>query len=423
MSPPRLLLYNDGAGLGHRARNLKIAGRLISETPGARALVMSPSADALGQRLPPGIELLELPTIAGQVEVGRYEPLIEGGDLAALSAERGEMIRRAAARFRPDVMLVDNLPRGFCGDLLPTLEMFHAMRQRPKLLLGLRDVLHEPPSARITSWRRGGEYEAIAAYYDRVLVYGAESIVATAERYGFAEAAAGKLRYCGYVAPDGSPIGRERARSELGLGDEKLIVVTGGGGADALVMMRRCVAALEQLTDCVERAILIAGPRMSARDQIELQGLVRTPMIELLPAVENSLALFSAADLLITMAGYNTLTEALFLGCRVLAVPRVWATPVQGNRVQELEREGRPGPTPPPASEQTLRAGLFGARGLIDVADPRASAGQLARAIRRRLEAAPVPSAPLPLDGLAAAVAEIRNLAALDGAGRAGAGI
>ncbi|HUB75763.1 MAG TPA: hypothetical protein VL977_01840, partial [Solirubrobacteraceae bacterium] len=60
----RFLFYNDGLGLGHRSRNLKIASELVRALPGASVLAMMPGARDLEQALAPGVELFELPPIA-----------------------------------------------------------------------------------------------------------------------------------------------------------------------------------------------------------------------------------------------------------------------------------------------------------------------------------------------------------------------
>jgi predicted glycosyltransferase len=191
----------------------------------------------------------------------------------AAHAARAHVIHDAAARFQPDLVLVEHFPTGMLGELLETFDLLRAARRPPKLVLGLREIICEPPSRVHEAWADDGIYEEIATRYDRVLVYGCERLLASASRYGYAEAAAGKLRYCGYVGPV-HPI---RCGSHTGDGT---IVVTGGGGAFAYPMMARCVPALRSVAER-RRVIFVTGPAMESSDHGALVALASGSAIEL----------------------------------------------------------------------------------------------------------------------------------------------
>jgi predicted glycosyltransferase len=182
----------------------------------------------------------------------------------AVHAARAQVIRDAAARFRPDLVLVEHFPTGVLEELLETFDLLRAARRPPKLVLGLREIICEPPRRVHKAWREEGLYEEIASRYDRVLVYGSECLLASASRYGYAEAA-GKLRYCGYVGPV-DPI-----RRGVHTGDGT-IVVTGGGGAFAYPMMSRCMPGLRSISER-RRVIFVTGPTMHSSDRGALVAL------------------------------------------------------------------------------------------------------------------------------------------------------
>ena len=86
--------------------------------------------------------------------------------------------------------------------------------------------------------------------------------------------------------------------------------------------------------------------------------------IRVLTSVEDTLGYMNAADLVVTMAGYNSLCEVLHLKKKALVVPRAG-----------------------PSAEQMMRARLFAGRGLIDVLYPQElSAKNLAERIVSDLE-------------------------------------
>ena len=95
----------------------------------------------------------------------------------------------------------------------------------------------------------------------------------------------------------------------------------------------------------------------------------------------------AAADLVVSMAGYNTVCELLSLGKRALLIPRIQV------RV-----------------EQRLRAEALAARGLAHLLLPdELSPQRLSQAIDLALSAAP-PVVDLPLDGLRQASQAIQAL-------------
>jgi predicted glycosyltransferase len=87
---------------------------------------------------------------------------------------------------------------------------------------------------------------------------------------------------------------------------------------------------------------------------------------------------YAAADLVVSMAGYNTVCELLSCAMRAVLVPRSQ-----------------------PVGEQLLRARLLAARGLFDVVEPDdLRPDRLMSVVLRRLEQPPTPPS-VDLDGLA----------------------
>jgi predicted glycosyltransferase len=392
----RLLIYNGlgGEGLGHRERALKIATAFTAELPRAQVLLATAAGDDLARRLPPGVEGLALAPGGVVRGPGRVE-LPTPGDIVAVHAARARVIRDAAARFQPDLVLVEHFPTGMLEELLETFDLLGAAHRPPKLVLGLREIICEPPPRVHKAWEDEGLYDEIASRYDRVLVYGCEWLLASASRYGYAEAAAGKLRYCGYVGPV-HPI---RRGSHTGDGT---IVVTGGGGAFAYPMMARCVPALRTVS-AHRRVIFVTGPRMNSPDRDSLVALASGSAIEVRTHEERMSSLLATADVVISLGGYNTLTEALAARCRVLAMPRRWMSASQALEAGQTN-------LPISESEQLLRIELFRRLGLIEVVEPEAGPDEIAATVEHALRAGAPEPCRLPLDGAARAAGELVEL-------------
>jgi predicted glycosyltransferase len=386
----RALLYShDGFGLGHLQRNFNIARHLTAAMPGANALLVAGSPHGFDCRLPPGVDWIKIPSVIRRAS-GRWEPRTLGLSRERVRDLRAGAIRSAVETFRPHLLVVDHLPTGVWGELMPALELCKRLPDPPRIVLGLRDILDRPETTR-RQWMRLGAYEALEKYYDRLLIYGDRDVFATAEVYGLAECMAGKLAYCGYVGPRVPRRAARRVRRELALrAHEDLVVVCGGGGGDAYDLMAAAAEALARLASLRSlRAILLTGPLMGERRRQALRRRIAGLPIEVWWQVEDQPALLGAADLVVSMAGYNTMTEAVMQRRRLVVAPR-------GG----------------PSAEQMLRATAFDRRGLVTMLPPgELSAARLATLIDHHLERPLPPVAGRPrMDGLQEVVRELRAL-------------
>lgn len=383
-----MMYSHDGFGLGHLRRNTTIANRLVAELPGSSVLLLVGSPAGAFFPLAPGIDFMKIPSVV-KVGTGTWHPRTRYFEFDRTREIRVAAIQKAAELFRPDILVVDYLPTGVWGELRPTLEMLRGREDRPTIVLGLREILDDPRVSR-ELWTRDGAYEAIERYYDWIFVYGCREVFDTARHYGLDGPLGAKVRHCGYLSSaDGCPSGAE-IRAELGMTGDRLLLVTAGGGYDGYPMMSVCLRALPALA-AVERlqTILVTGPLM-ARDQRDaLRRQASGLRIRVLPDVEDGAAYMSAADVVVTMAGYNTLVDALRLRKRIVVVPR------RG-----------------PSAEQRLRARLFADLGLVHVVDAdQLTPLRLTEAIRAALATPPGPLGPVRLDGLSQVVAHLRMAA------------
>lgn len=361
---PRLLIYSqDGLGLGHLRRTTLLAAEFLTARPDGSVLTISDSP--LGQffSAASGHDYLKLPSIR-KVGPGNWSPVSLSAPFQDVLELRKETIRSVAVSFEPDVVLVDHMPHGAMGELVPTLE---ALTQTPaRMVLGLRDIIDAPATVR-RRWRLEGAFEAVESYFEDVLVYGAKDVFDVGRQYAWPLSIRDRLRYCGYVcAPTRAPAADAVRRLHLAEHpDAKLLVAMAGGGADGFELFETLLRALPAVTaerPCV--LVLVTGPFLPEAERTRLQELSAGLPVHLVSQVDDSLSHLSAADLVIAMAGYNTTSEILSLGARALLVPR------RG-----------------PSAEQQMRAGRFAQRGWVDWLPP-ASLSQetLATAVLEALE-------------------------------------
>jgi predicted glycosyltransferase len=355
---------HDGFGLGHLRRNTTIASHLAHEVPTSSVLMLIGCPTGAVFKLPPGVDFIKLPSVIKR-DTGVWQPLRLRIGLDKTKALRTGTILEVANLFHPQLLLVDHVPVGVWGELLPLLETLKRSDHPPVIVLGLRDILDQPEVTR-TLWEREGAYEAIRRYYDEIFIYGCREVFDTSSCYGLEGEFAPRIHYCGYVCTKEPYKSKGQMRKELQI-EDRLIVVTGGGGVDAYPMMQTCMEALWLLgSHAGVEVIFISGSLMDNEQRERLREQAKGLKVRVLTHVEDSLSYLNAADLVVTMAGYNSLCEVLQLRKKALVVPRSG-----------------------PSAEQQMRARLFAERGLADVIypselSPKKMAGKLMESLQRR---------------------------------------
>jgi len=371
---PRLLIYSqDGLGLGHLRRTTLLASEFLAARPDGSVLTICDSPVGQFFSRTPGHDYLKLPSIR-KLGPGDWSPVSLASPFSDVRTLREATILSAATSFDPDVFLVDHMPHGAMGELVPTLEAFDGSSVRK--VLGLRDILDAPATVR-RRWSLEGAFEAVERYFDEVLVYGSRHVFDVAVQYKWPAAIASRLSYCGYVCSSTSTSPPEAVRRRyLGEADDgQLIVAMAGGGADAYALFDTLVRSVPQVM--AERrlaVVIVTGPFLPDSDRLRLRQLAEGLPITLLPSVADSVSYLAAADLVVGMAGYNTTAEILGLGARALLIPRAG-----------------------PSAEQQIRANSFAERSWVHTLAPHLlSPESLAVAISRALEAQTLPPADLP---------------------------
>ena len=263
----RIAIYSqDGFGLGHMQRTCSIAWEIYRLRPEASILTFSDSQ--LGQFFPisPHHDYIKLPSIAKD-SPGNWQATHLSMSFPEILHLRKQLISNVLLNYTPDIFLVDHMPHGAMGELLPALEAIKHSRIHTQVVLGLRDIL-DSPEVTINRWKIEGAYDVIERYYARILVFGMQDVYDVVEKYQIPEGDARKVFYCGYVTNLAKASNAQTIRARY-LADKstdtRLIVVMAGGGADAYPMMSTLIDALPKVLEdqpCV--VAVITGPFMPA---------------------------------------------------------------------------------------------------------------------------------------------------------------
>lgn len=348
----RFLLYcHDTFGLGHVRRTLSLASHFTATLPNAEVLIVTGSPLAHAFTLPPRTDYIKLPSVT-KMSNGTYQARSLNMEFAAIRDLRSILLRDIAQAYRPNVFLVDHAPQGLKGEVLPTLAMLRATQPACLRVLGLRDIIDAGPLIQRT-WKQEGVYDTLEHGYDLILVYGSQQLYDIGEEYALPTTVDRRVRYCGYLErveetcptdetthTDLPPLALQHI---LHTPVDRLVVLTAGGGGDGFSLMQTYLLGLQRLPAIPFTSVLVTGPLMDVAEQRELHELAtcfpkgRVHLVSFLP---DPLPLFRAADLVVSMAGYNTICELLVLRQRILLVPRATPRQEQLIRASMLARHG-----------------------------------------------------------------------------------
>jgi predicted glycosyltransferase len=384
-----MMYSQDSFGLGHLRRATNLANELVVQRPDLSILLVVDSPVAPFFDLREHIDFVKLPTVV-KVGAGVFKPGQLLTSYSLVKNLRSNVIREVMRRYRPDLVLVDHMPGGANRDLIPALKLIRPLGYPTRMVLGLRDIIDNPAVTRAV-WEREGFYDTLKQYYDRVLIYGSSDIFPTADAYGIRDAVAERVQYCGYVCNMEPVKEAAQVRAKLGVGDEPLIAVMAGGGADAYRLMQTYLDALPYVhRELPVSTVMVTGPFMPDAQRRALRDQARALGVLIHTAVGDSLSQINAADLVVSMAGYNTLSEILRFEKPAVVVPR-----------------------PGPSAEQRMRANILADRGLVTTLDPSTLSPEvMAAGLLRTLTGlgGPRPGARPGLTGVAAVTAALLDL-------------
>lgn len=251
-------------------------------------------------------------------------------------AIRKRIIRSTIKEFDPDVFLVDFRAAGLNGELLEVLWQISAW-SKCKTVLVLRDIMDDPNLV-IRSWTNQGIYRLIDKAYDKVVVFGNESIFDAIESYQLSPARS-KVFYLGYLGSPGFSA-CDLNPSEPGGASRHVLITVGGGFDGGGIIQTVCeyiIRTSHQNQQLSFTVVLGANSTLSISDLFErYHDLSRNTQVY--GYVSSLDCLIAKADVVVSMCGYNTLIELIERGKKIIAIPRTHHGSEQIMRASLLSR-------------------------------------------------------------------------------------
>ena len=341
--PYNIVMYShDTYGLGHIRRTMAIASQL--RNPNTNVLILTGSPIAGRFSFPEQVDFVRIPGMIKKTNE-EYLPLsikINAGHALDI---RKKIIIATVKAFQPHLFIVDKEPLGLKKEILPTLRWLRKCCPNTRTVLGLRDIMDDAETVK-ENWNKKGIYQALDTYYGEIWTYGIQDFYDPIKEYAIPENISRKIRFTGYIPREiksRKDAIRERKRHKIRK-EDKLVVVTTGGGGDGYPVMDAYLSMLEhQGFDAPYRSILITGPFMPKAQRKEIFKRSKKLKVKVFHFYRQMEKIFAAADLVVSMGGYNTVCELMSQKTVSLLIPR-----------------------DTPRLEQTLRAQCFTQRNLLD---------------------------------------------------------
>lgn len=324
----KILVYCQHVlGIGHLARMAAI----VKELQGNEVTLVlgGPRAKVA---FPQNIRIVQLPGLRMDAEFSGLQPVDADCSLEEVKQRRREQLIRINDSLQPDLLLIELFPFGRCGfrfELDPLLAHVREQQNHCRVVCSVRDILVERDNQVKFEER---VVERLNTFFDLLLIHADQKIITLDQTFSRIRDIEIPIHYTGYIAEKSEQKAGRQLRRSLGLAaEEKLVVVSVGSGSVGAQLLESALAAHRVLEQDL-RLQLFSGPYL-ATDGFDRLVELAGPGAVVERFSDRFTDWLGAADLSLSMGGYNTTMNVVAAGCPALIFP------FSQNREQRLRAE------------------------------------------------------------------------------------
>ncbi len=322
-------------GMGHFIRSLEFARALSGHD-----VTLIAGGQEVEVDLPEHVRLLRLPVLYMDEKFTRLIPGSPGQSVEQIQHERKKTIYSLMEDLQPDLFIVELYPFGrsiFGFELEPLLGDIRAGKfGRVKAVCSLRDILVEKKDPPAYEKR---VLQKLNRYFDALLIHSDAALQRLDETFSRVGDIKIPLEYTGFITQQTDPAAGRKLRRELKIAPgEKLIVASAGGGRSGLNLLTSVLDACELIRDSLPiRLEVFTGPFMENEAYEKLVARC-APGIRIQRYTRHFLDYLYAADLSVSLAGYNTCMNLLVTQVPALVYPysRQREQPMRVNKIKNM---------------------------------------------------------------------------------------
>ena len=317
-------------GMGHYFRSLEICKAFRDHE-----VILVSGGVSFNMPVPEYIREVQLLPLGMDPDFRGLESDSDIGTLEQIKAVRQQTMYDLFLNECPDLFMIELFPFGrkaFGFELIPIFDGIRQGRLCPsRVICSLRDVLVEKKD---TLSYESRVIAALNNWFDALLIHSDAAIIKLDDTFSRMTDIRIPVVYTGFVTPRPRKGDRSAIRCKLGIGDNiRLIVASAGGGKVGFALLDAVIRAFKRIGHESDIFLQVfTGPFMESNAVGSLQEMV-TDRISVSHFTSDFPAWLSAADLSVSMAGYNTCMN--ILAARVPSL--VW--PFSQNREQRLRAE------------------------------------------------------------------------------------
>ena len=305
-------------GMGHLVRSLEFA-RALSD----HEVTLVAGGQDVQLDLPAHVNFVRLPTLYMDEQFTTLISGDPGKTVEQVQRARRRILHGLFKRQQPDIFIVELYPFGrsmFGFELDPLLEDIRGGKfGNVKTVCSLRDILVEKKNPAAFENR---VLKKLNTGFDLLLVHSDGSLLPLDDTFARVADIDIPVIYTGFITRQGNPAAGQRLRRELGIAPgQKLIVASAGGGRSGHRLMTAVLDACRLLHDRLPvRLEAFAGPFMEEHEYKSL-GARSGPGLRVRRYTKRFVDYLWAADLSVSLAGYNTCMDLLSTGVPALVCP------------------------------------------------------------------------------------------------------
>jgi predicted glycosyltransferase len=317
-------------GIGHLFRAREICKALVGHQ-----VILVTGGPQIDAKLPKHVTGIKLPGLQMDQKFKGLFSSDKTSSLDQIKNKRQKKLMAIIEKERPEIFFLELYPFGrqaFRFELDPVLQAIRSdLISRCGVISSVRDILVEkekPKHERLA-------LERLNTFFDAVLVHSDSNLITLKETFLRFDEIRIPVIHTGYIAQKPLDNARSRIRNQLGIQEEDvMIVASAGGGSVGKPILESAIQAFGHLRiEGTPYLYVYTGPYMAEHEVAYLKGLRKSKRIQIEKFTSDFLSYLTAADISISMAGYNTTMNILAAGVPAL----VW--PFAENREQRLRAE------------------------------------------------------------------------------------
>ena len=312
-----LFYYHHFGGLGHGARIYSLCSALKKAYPQSSLVVINSGRPQPYLKIDHFASVVNLePLIAKSGLFSDVAPA--NGPLDAIFEKRWKIISRIVTSFKPQIVVFEHFPFGREG-------LKNELSRLIKSLQSAKIPIYSSARDIITQDLNLSDLSKNARYFTGFFVH-------SNKKLGFVTSfkkekdLLDKIVLTGRFSPyrHDTPEKRNAVRKPLGGKNNKLIVLSTGGGIDGSALVKKIINIKPRLDKFFKTVLFIStGPSINEGIFKEIKNLTKNKKgIIVNRFVPDLLSYIKISDLYITMGGYNSVNNSLFTGVKTIVFPR-----------------------------------------------------------------------------------------------------